>query len=289
MKYEISQKKYVSFLNTLSYAQQVARFAVIPNSVVGSFILASPSPNNCRNAIRVVTPGVSAAIPALVGCDLNLNSTFDEATDGKEVACNWLSWADLMAYLDWAALRPMTEFEYEKICRGTVAPVANEYVWGTTNFLAANAGARNNSGNQNEISTSVGKGLSGAGAGATLNRGPLRCGFAATSITDREKAGASYYGALDMAGNVTEQCVGGKTYNYSSFTNANGDGVLTPAGAADTPNWPAVGGGTQGGVMRGGNWYDVDNLCITSNRDLIGDDTNSARDYKVGGRGVRTY
>jgi hypothetical protein len=95
---------------------------------------------------------------------------------------------------------------------------------------------------------------------------------------------------MDMAGNVSEQCIGGMTFNYSSFTNANGDGVLTNAGAADTPNWPILGGGTQGGVMRGGNWYDNGAIyCITSNRDLIVNNSNSNRDYRVGGRGVRTY
>ena len=39
---------------------------------------------------------------------------------------------NLCTYLDWAGLRPMTELEYEKICRGPSAPVAGEYAWGST-------------------------------------------------------------------------------------------------------------------------------------------------------------
>ena len=47
------------------------------------------------------------------------------------MACNWLSWADVAAYLDWSGLRPMTELEFEKACRGPNAPVAGEYAWGS--------------------------------------------------------------------------------------------------------------------------------------------------------------
>ena len=42
---------------------------------------------------------------------------------------------DLVAYLDWAALRPMTELEYEKIARGSAeAIVPGEYAWGSTSI-----------------------------------------------------------------------------------------------------------------------------------------------------------
>src|SRR5205814_1580703 len=47
-------------------------------------------------------------------------------------ACNYLQWEDETAYLDWAALRPLTELEYEKVCRGTNPPVGFEGAWGTS-------------------------------------------------------------------------------------------------------------------------------------------------------------
>ncbi len=47
-------------------------------------------------------------------------------------ACNWLSWMDGASYAAWSALRPMTELEYEKACRGPGRPLAGEYSWGTT-------------------------------------------------------------------------------------------------------------------------------------------------------------
>jgi formylglycine-generating enzyme required for sulfatase activity len=290
MKYEISQEAYAMFLNTLTYDQQLTRFANAPNSAPGTFVIAGlPNPQNCRNGIRIKTSGQVSNIPAVVGCDLNLNGTFDEADDGQNIACNWLSWPDLMAFLDWAALRPMTEFEYEKVCRGTTTPLANEYAWGTTTILAANSGAIVYPGAVNEVSITSGSGLCAYGVGATNNRGPLRCGFAATSTSNRSVAGATFYGVMEMSGNVVEQCLGGYAYNYSAFTNVNGDGNLSATGIADTPNWPLNGGGNGGGgTSKGGNWYDAAGICITSNRDWMTWNGNQNKDNRVGGRGVRT-
>jgi formylglycine-generating enzyme required for sulfatase activity len=290
MKYEVSQEAFAMFLNTLTYDQQLTRFTNAPNSAPGTFVLAGlPNPQNCRNGIRIKTSGQVSNIPAVVGCDLNLNGTFDEADDGQNIACNWLSWSDLMAFLDWAALRPMTEFEFEKLSRGTSSPVANEYAWGTTTILAANSGAIVYPGAVNEVSITSGPGLCAYGVGATNNRGPLRCGFAASSTSNRTVAGATFYGVMEMSGNVVEQCLGGYSYNYSAFTNVSGDGNLSATGIADTPNWPLNGGGNGGGgTCKGGNWYDAAGTCVTSNRDWMTWNGNQARDNRVGGRGVRT-
>ncbi|RPH32288.1 MAG: hypothetical protein EHM93_09930 [Bacteroidales bacterium] len=290
MKYEISQEAYAAFLNTLTYDQQQTRFTNAPNSSTGTFAIAGlPNPQNCRNGIRIKTPGQVSNVPAVVGCDLNLNGVFDEPDDGQNIACNWLSWADLMAFLDWAALRPMTEFEYEKVSRGLAIPIANEYVWGTTTTLAANSGAIVYPGASNEVSILSGNGLCAYGIGTNNNRGPLRCGFAATSTTTRTMAGSTYYGVMEMSGNVNEQCIGGYNgYNYSTFTTENGDGDLNVSGGANTANWPPLGGGQGfGGICRGGNWYDAVGVCIASNRDWMASNVNQGRDNRVGGRGVR--
>lgn len=289
MKYEISQEAYAAFLNTLTFDQQVTRFANAPNSVAGTFVLAGfPNPLNCRNGLRIKTPGQVSNVPAIVGCDLNLNGVFDESDDGQNIACNWLSWADLMAFLDWAALRPMTEFEFEKVCRGTASPVANEYAWATTTILAANSGAITNPGMSSETAIASGAGLCAYGAATFSNRGPLRCGFAANSTSTRTVAGSSFYGIMEMSGNVAEQCLGGYAYNYSSFTSISGDGDLSGTGGANTANWPLNGGGNGGGgTCRGGNWYDAAVINVVSNRDWMTWNGNQNRDNRVGGRGVR--
>ncbi|MFN9916944.1 MAG: hypothetical protein ACK53L_30425, partial [Pirellulaceae bacterium] len=53
------------------------------------------------------------------------------------VAMNFISWADVTAYLDWSGLRPMSELEYEKAGRGPNAAVAGEYAWGSTSLTNA--------------------------------------------------------------------------------------------------------------------------------------------------------
>lgn len=289
MKYEISQEAYAAFLNTLTYDQQITRFTNSPNSSAGTFAIANlPNPQNCRNGIRIITPGQVSNVPAVVGCDLNLNGTPNETDDGQNIACNWLSWGDLIAFLDWAALRPMTEFEFEKACRGTASVVANEYPWGSTSILAANSGAISYPGANNEVSISSGSGLCAYGVGTYASRGPLRCGFAAGATTNRATAGASYYGIMDLGGNAWEQCLGGYSFNYSAFTTANGDGDLTSTGLANTANWPPLGGGQGGGVLRGGCWYEGAGYCPTSYRGVMTWNTNQNRDARFGGRGVRT-
>lgn len=41
----------------------------------------------------------------------------------------------MYAYLNWSGLRPMTELEYEKSCRGERAAFANEMAWGDTTYV----------------------------------------------------------------------------------------------------------------------------------------------------------
>ena len=286
MKYEISQEQYASFLNTLTFTQQLARTSVNPASAVGTYAIASAA-TPCRNGIKVRTSGVSAITPAVYGCDLNNNGTFNEAADGQNIACNWLAWSDLMAYLDWAALRPMTEFEFEKVCRGaSPSSLPNEYAWNSIAITQAISSAVNNAGQASETSTASGNGLCVYGGSSTTN-GPLRCGFAASTATNKAQAGGAWFGVMEMSGNVWEQCVGGHNFNYSNFTNACGDGTLTSVGAANTANWPASGGGQNGGVGRGGA-YDIGAAnCTISDCILMTNNTNQGRYQSFGGRGVR--
>jgi formylglycine-generating enzyme required for sulfatase activity len=287
MKYEISQEQYASFLNTLTYEQQITRTANNPNSAVGTLAIAPAT--NCRNGIKIQTAGTPNNIPAVYGCDLNSNGVFNEAADGQNIACNWLSWPDLIAYLDWATLRPMTEFEFEKVCRGpsSTGVTANEYAWGSTFLIQASSSAITGSGANNESSTAFGVGLCAYGVGSTA-QGPLRCGFAAGAATIRSQAGSSYYGVMDMSGNVMEQCLGGYNFNYSAFTSAVGDGSLTTIGLANTTGWPLTGGGQLGGVGRGGDWYNGNAAMLNiSDRNGMTSNSNQGRDRSYGGRGVR--
>jgi formylglycine-generating enzyme required for sulfatase activity len=289
MKYEISQEQYGAFLNSLTYEQQANRMLASPNAAVGTLALTTAGSMN-RNGLRIMVPGVSNNTAAVVGCDLNGNGLFNETADGQNIACNYLSWGDLAAYLDWSALRPMTEFEFEKACRGIDTPITvPDYAWGP-NFLAqASSASLSANGEPAEASTTTGAGLCAYGESGAIN-GPLRCGFAAGATTTRLQAGAGWYGVMDLSGNVMEQCIGGRNFNYSGFTAANGDGSLHWSGLATTSGWPTLGGGLNGGaIARGGAWNTPSLQLAVSDRYHILENVNQGRNAGVGGRGVRSF
>jgi len=289
MKYEISQQGYVDFLNSLSYAQQAARTANAPSSVAGTGALIEP--NTSRNGIDIMTPGVSSTTPAVYACNLNGNTTYSEADDGQNIACNFLSTADVAAYFDWSGLRPMTELEFEKACRGTGTPLVNECAWGNASFPPDNAGSRytlNNSGATAEsIATNYATPPIGnvAYTGTNSNiSGPLRVGiFAGTpGNTGRVSSGATYYGIMEMSGNLRERTIYVGNATGRLFTGTHGNGELTVAGLADALLWPvATGNGVRGGSIQG--------VAVTLQ---VSDRTNAGfnqttRNFAYGGRGVR--
>jgi hypothetical protein len=112
-------------------------------------------------------------------------------------AHNYLSWEDLCAYLDWAGLRPMTELEYEKACRGPYI-TDNEYAWGSSEYTEAQT--ITNAGPVNEGVQESGYGLANFLEGGSAPGGPLRGGFAAGSNTNRKESGASYWGIMELLG-----------------------------------------------------------------------------------------
>jgi formylglycine-generating enzyme required for sulfatase activity len=290
MKYEISQQQYVAFLNSLSLAHQFTRTTNNPTAAAGTLAMTNTANQN-RNAIVVSTPAANGA-PAVYATDLNGDGTYG---DGDEIACNYLSWADLLAYLDWSGLRPMTELEYEKAARGTVFPVLNEYSWGSNAILQATSDAVNGAGTAAESSTAMGDGLCAHNGGASTSLGPLRVGFAATAVPSRAFSGASQWGIMELSGNVWEQTISIGYWNGSTrlpatfiFTGANGDGQLSLlTGDADVATWPlAVTPGTL--VVRGGNWESDAQRAQTSDRRFVNSVAeNSNRLRRTGGRGVR--
>ena len=255
MKYELSQYMYKEYLNKLTRVQQAARVSA---TTVGRFMRdnnTSTVPQN-RNGVKVMSdPG--GALPRVYGNDLNNNGIEGEADDGQHIACNWLSADDLIAFADWSGLRPYTELEYEKACRGTLNAVANERAWGNIN--QTNATGITNGGQNNEVA-------SNAGANIVFNnqagvQGPMRCGNFATVATNREQAGAGYYGILEMSGNLWEYIVSvGVTAHRTFDGRAHGNGSLTAAGAANVTGWPAT------LCIRGGSWISNITLHYISDR-----------------------
>ena len=283
MKYEISQQQIVDYLNTLSYDQQKARLGVWPGrlpNALGTYF--SNANNSYRQEIKITTAGTDNTIPAVFGLTNAYNAY---------LPAGYLNWQDLASYLDWSGLRPMTEFEFEKACRGTLAPVPYEYPWGNT-IINTSSGGMSNVNTASEKMNIVNDGLTHY----NWDGGPMRSGFAATSNSNRVQAGASFYGIMELAGNLFEQCIGGgSSYNYAGFTNVNGDGVLMNNGLANVTGWPINGGLSSGTIYKGGGFYNNtsnNNYFQVSDRSFYqGQATNgnTTRDRATGGRGVRTF
>ena len=285
MKYELSQKQYADFLNCLNYTQQIYRTVFAPNSGILTGALAQPLSN--RNGISIQSSGVAPSLPAVYACNMNQNEIFNDPSDAENRACNFLNWADLSAYLDWAALRPLSELEFEKVCRGPQYPVAGEFAWGTALSVDANSLIYDATDSEqvNDIIT-PGAGL--ASYGYIGPQGPLRVGFAAKSNSTRLESGAAYYGVMEMSGNLWEQCVTVLGKEGLSFDGTLGDGLLNSDGDANTPYWPVntgIGAGYRGGAWLSGVLANFRDPAVSA-RFYIGLKPDQRRNTS-GGRGAR--
>lgn len=245
MKYEITQGQYAAFLNSLTATQASAR---------------NPGQSSNRYAITGSHPNFTASAP--------------------DRACNYLSWPDGVAYLDWSCLRPMTELEFEKACRGAASPVANEHAWGDTSLTNVTAVA--NAGTPSEVPSAP----SGANAiyGANFE-GPLRVGSFATAGSTRVQAGASFYGIMELTGNVWERTVIIGDAAGRSFTGLHGDGALGNSDANVTA-WPDPDTAPVAG-FRGGSWVSVTQRLPVSDRGAA-TFYDTSRNRERGFRGVRS-
>lgn len=285
MKYEITQEQYVAFLNTLTRAQQNTRtdtdLSAGTISVTNRYVMSNNSTMQKRNSIRCDAT-IHTSNPITFYCDFNGNNTPNEAGDGQNIACNYLSWADLAAYLDWAALRPMTELEFEKACRGNQAAVANEYAWGSSSLTQASG--ISNAGANNEASSNIGANAT-YGSHASV-QGPIRVGSFGQGINTRVGVGASYWGIMELSGNIGERPITLGNAAGRAFTGTNGNGAIDATGNADAINWPST--NALGTGFRGGRYTNVAAYLRVSDRDFA-TYLDTARGYSYGGRGVRVF
>ena len=112
MKYGINEGQWVQFVNSLPAAARVNR---------------DLSDNNHKNSTNVVNRNTISCSGTPLLC----------STQRPSRAVSYLSWMDLAAFLDWDALRPMTELEFEKMSRGPLVANAGEYIWGNQTITAA--------------------------------------------------------------------------------------------------------------------------------------------------------
>ena len=263
MKGEISQAQWVTFFNTLTNTQKSTRdITSATNGGKNSDGLSS------RNNVSW-TSG-DATLP-----DQGGGATYEG------VATNYLSWADLTAYLDWAGLRPMSELEFEKAGRGIQRAVSGECAWGSTSLTIANS--ITNEGLPTEAPGNAANCVSGNDANV---QGPMRVGAVAYGDTTRIEGGFGYYGVGDLSGNVWERCVTvGNSTGRSFAGRYHGNGTLDSSGDQNISTWPSA-TTASGAGFRGGGWRSglADGRLSDRGDAAL---TLATRISRHGGRGVR--
>lgn len=258
MKYEISQEQYVRFLNKLTAEQQKTRTREdLDDLEPGDYVFGNDkSKASSRNGI-IVGSRINGVV--IFANNLNPANNFSQEDDGQTLGCNFLSVNDMLAYADWAGLRPLSEMEYEKMARRPYPNSPGLKDW---------AG-----GSDTEVKMPVSESFTGTAgkfderlSNANVNAGgkvsgPVRVGSFAKGATRPSEAGASYWGIMDLSGNLAEIYYNANTYGRSFTDQINGlnhgNGVLKtvdPQGNADmnTAYWPTAQVGAFG--LRGGSY-----------------------------------
>ncbi|MBF0504731.1 MAG: hypothetical protein HQL14_06470 [Candidatus Omnitrophica bacterium] len=283
MKYELNEGQWAEFLNSLP-----------TNAARANHDL---SDNNHKNSTSVVNRNTLSCSGTPLVC----------ATQRPSRAVGYLSWMDLAAFLAWDALRPMTELEFEKMSRGPLLSSAGEYIWGNQIITPVSAISGTTEDGTETVTTlnanaNYGNSTFSGGdsaQGVYYQTGPLRGGIFALANSNRTSAGASYYGVMDLGGNLKERVVTIGNNAGLAFTGNHGTGVLNTTagyeGNANVAGWPGMDAQAQNGVdgaagsgFRGGSWADSSNYLRTSDR-LEAALTKTDAQSIYGGRGVRTY
>lgn len=282
MKYEITEGQWVEFLNSLPTAAARSNHDLTDGAHKNSDAVRSRNTVSCSG------------------------SPLSCSTQRPYRAVGYLSWMNLAAFLDWAALRPMTELEFEKASRGPVMSTEGEYVWGSTDITQANdLSVGDEAGNESVITVGANAhygnaSLSGGDSiyGAEYAMGALRSGIFAGESSDRISAGGSYYGVMELSGNVWERIVTIGNDDGRNFMGTHGDGLLSTetgfAGYANQLDWPGIDSVTSRGVtgaagsgLRGGSYATGASTLGISDRSKAADGNISAT-ADAGGRGVRS-
>lgn len=254
MKYKVTQGQYADFLNspyandtsgsaldgylnsTLFYdASNPGKYKTVPKqlravwAVLGDLLYAKPSYGN-RNTISFDSTQqkfiVSRPDRAYGRMDLNKSLSFSE----------------------WFGLRPMTELEFEKACRGPLPPFYSypyylDNAWGNDTTYPTTYTTLTYSGVENGAETfsnydvtkryvdPTGSDFSTGSTGGDGGSGPYRVGIFATDTSSRISSGASYFGIMDLSKITTETVISvSNSVSRGCSYYSNGKGILSAFG-----------------------------------------------------------
>ncbi len=240
MKYECSQQQFADFLNHLDLAR--ANFINTTSSFTGTH------PN--------LTP--LAADKAIT--EIGFNAT--------------------AALADWSGLRPYTELEFEKACRGYNTPsVPNEFAWGNTTAILLQSIS------DDALPSETVSLPANANANIFLLGQTTRVGiFARPAGSDRTLSGATYYGIMNMSDNLREIVIySGSVEGKAIVAATHGDGYLDATGKTDIASWlqnSAYG-------YKGSSFNNNTNVARVSDRQAADFFTNYPSDNTSGGATIR--
>ncbi len=292
MKHELSQKCYVDFINTLARDQQHNRTSSSINigitTVPLNYVMSNSDNSMNRNGIKC-NLNISPSSPIEFYCDLNQNGVANEPDDGQWLAFNYNSWMDHIAYLDWSGLRPMTELEYEKASRGPGLATPQDYAWGNTLIRYGDLTLVSNGSASEWISNAASNDHGNAlfESASITPPGPVRVGIFCDQQSDRVSSGASYYGVLEMSGNLWERTVSLSDDLGRGYTATHGNGDLDVDGNANVMTWPMI--NPYGNGKRGGSFTDVYHHLMVSSRVNAGSQHTTNRYSNTGIRGIRNF
>ena len=287
MRYELTENQYCDFLNSLDSKQ--AKNRINPDAIFqggsrkdyGNFI-------SLKGGIYI--------------------------TSRPNQACSFLSWNDCLAYSDWAGMRIMTEFEFEKSSRGFEKPKFREYSWGgseieNTYFLDKNLSKCLDNhycvdgnvhvnylgfSNYNEVCIENNE-VSYVGCrvlSSEMNyRGPLETGIHAKGkkTINRVSTGGGYFGTLDLSGNLREPVVPIGSAGSRKYKGTIGDGKINEDGNTDNLDWLYSNDTELVYGYRGGCWAFHENHARIADRFNVYRKGINVRKPYSGYRGVKNY